>query len=172
MSVNKTQIRNEISKANPNWLLISKMALQLHNDTLESNFFKFKKGKLNVIKASEYNCELIKEALEGCMNGDDYKYLLVGSWKGMTVTNFNKLIEGLTTEVNDKYVIAITNKDQVVTNSLRKNLLVNPYAATIRDQYNKNKDTTMSIRGEEFEFKCPIEDIKSHIRDLKLNELI
>ncbi len=168
----KTEIRTELSKASPNWLLISSLALQLHNDSLESNFFKFKKGKLNVIKASEYNCEVIKDALEGSVIGDEYKYLLVGSWKGMTVTKFNKLIDGLVSEVNDKYVVVVTNKDQVVTNSIRKNLLVNPYSSSIRDLYTKNKDTTISIKGDNFEFKCPIEDIKSHVRDLKLNELI
>ena len=170
--MSKTKIRSELSKSNPDWLLISNMALDLHNASLESNFFKFKKGKLNVIKASEYNCDMIKKSLGECMNGDDYKYLLVGGWSGMTVTSFNRLIDGLINEVKDKYVIVITNKDQVVTNSLRKNLLVDPYSSSIRDRYVKDKNTTISIKGEDFELKCSIDDMKSHVRDLKLNELI
>jgi hypothetical protein len=170
--LSKSKIKSEISKKNPDWVLISNMALQMHNDTLESNFFKFKKGKLNVIKASEYNCDVIKDALEECMNGEEYKYILVGSYRGMTVTKFNRLIDGLVKEVNDKYVVVVTNKDQAVTNSLRKGLLVNPYNATVRDKWTKNKTTTLFIKGEGFEMKCPLKEIKSHIRDLKIGELI
>lgn len=167
----KEQIKLELEKETPNYLLISNLALQLHDTTLESNYFKFKKGKLNVLKTSKYNTDVIQEALEACINGDDYKYICVGSYKGMTVTKYNRLIDELINEVNTKYVVVITDKEQVITNSLRKGMLINPYNTSIRHKYDKVRPTQLTIKGEDFELKCDMEDensLKAYIRDIKL----
>jgi len=163
------KIKLEMSKEKPNWILISNLALQLHNETLESNYFKFTKGKLNIIKASEHNCDVIKEALEECMNGDEYRYILVGSYKGMTVTKFNKLISGLIDEVNEKYVIVITNKDQVSANSAKVGLMSNLYNGTLKNKWSRDAITELSIKGNGFSIKCPFDELKAHVRDIKLS---
>lgn len=156
----------------PNWLLISKLSLKLYNETLETNFFKFTKGKLNVIKASQYNCDYIKDALEECMNGTEYKYLLVGGYKGMTVTKFNKLISGLVDEVNDKYIIIVTNKDQVVANSLKQGLMSNQYIGGLKNTWSKdNVSFEIYIKGNDFSMKCSFDGMRAYIRDAKLKEI-
>jgi Zn-dependent metalloprotease len=163
------QIKSEMKKENPNWILISKLAIQIHNDALETNFFKFKKGQLNVIRVSDYNCGDILESLESCLDSDDYRFIQVGGYTGMTVTKYNRLIDGL--EVNDKFVIVVTNKDQVVANSLKKGLLINQYSGTIKGKYDRTKEKELVIKNDNFNLKCKLNELKSHVRDLKLEEI-
>ena len=166
------KIKEELSKESPDWLLISNMALEIHNSSLESNFFRFKKGKLNVIRSSEYNCDNVLEAIQGSMNTDEYEYLLVGSWKGMTVTKYNSMIDKLSEIMHDKFVVIVTCKDQVTSNSLKKGLMINQYSATLRNKYDKNKPTTIQIKGDGFELSCKLDDFKQHVRDLKLEDIL
>lgn len=166
------KIKEEINKENPDWVKVSKLAMDIHNSTLESNFFRFKKGKLNVIKTSEHNCDVVEEALKDSMGTKDYEFILVGSYKGMTVTKYNKMIRELSTLVNDKFVVVVTNKDQVVTNSIREGLIVNPYKALIRNKWSK-AETTIHIKGEDgFMISCDLENFKQQVRDLKLEDIL
>ena len=166
------KIKEEINKENPDWLMISRLAMNIHNSTLESNFFRFKKGKLNIIKASEHNCDVVEDVLKDSMGTKDYEFLLVGSYKGMTVTAYNKLIKGLSILVKDKFVVVVTNKDQVVTNSIREGLIVNPYKAVIRNKWTK-AETTIQIKGEDgFELSCDLSNFKQQVRDLKLEDIL
>jgi hypothetical protein len=171
---NTDKIKAEIVKQSPDWVLVSKLALELHNDTLESNFFKFKKGKINVVKGSEYNIREIKELLEDAMSGDNYEYLEVGSHSGLTVTRFNKLLNALSNTVNEKFVVVVTCKDQVVTNSIKTGLLVNVYNATMRDKWSKDVEKSIQLRNDElgFTFKAKVSEVKSQIRDMKLDEAL
>ncbi len=167
--------------------------------SLESNIFNFQKGKINIIKSSTFDCKYIKGILENTIS--NCKYLLVGGMYGMPVTNFNELIESLTHTINDNYIVVITDMPQIIGNCLKNNLLVNIYNADIKrininpafvtagditsDKLNTTGDvlcivssptydeqTLFTIKGNKLDFKCPLEDIESNIRDLKINELI
>ncbi len=171
---NIDKIKTEVAKQSPDWLLVSKLALGLHNDTLESNFFKFKKGKINVIQCSEYNVKEVRELLEDSMPGDNYMYIEVGSFGGLTVTKFNKLLNTLTNTINEKFVVVVTCKAQVAANSLKLGLLVNLYNATLKDKWAKDVEKSIHLRNDElnFSFKSKLSEVKAQIRDIKLNETL
>jgi len=49
---------------------------------------------------------------------------------------------------------------------------VNDYRASIKNRYDRSKDKILSITGSTHKIACKIEDLKSHIRNLSLEELL
>lgn len=166
----KESIQTELDKENPNWLMISDLAKKLYLTEQQTNSLGLKKGVVNIIKSAEFNCEIVLDELHKCFDSSEYVWLLVGSYKGMTVTKFNKIISTL--NYQDKYVIVVTNKEQVLTNLNKAGIQCMLYNASIRNRYDKEKTTLFRIKGGDIDIKCPLTEIKSHIRDNQLNMLL
>lgn len=169
----KDQILQALESDLPDWLLISKLAKEAYAQSNQSNQIGFRKGALNVIKAADHNCGDIIKHLKDCFTDlEDYQFILVGSWSGMTVTKFNKLIPQIKVDMASKYIVVVTDKDQVFTNSIRNGLEVNDYQALIKNRYNKEKPRILHIKGAAGTLSCQPEDLKSHIRNLSLEQLL
>ena len=171
----KESIQTELDKENPNWLMISDLAKKLYLTEQQTNSLGLKKGVVNIIKSTQFNCERVLDELHKCFDSSEYVWLLVGSYKGMTVTKFNKIISTL--NYQDKYVIVVTNKEQVFTNLNKAGIQCMLYNASIRNRYDKEKNRAASIplfriKGGDVDIKCLLTEIKSHIRDNQLNMLL
>ena len=163
-------IKTELEKSNPDWLLISNLAKDMYLKSQQTNSLGLKKGVVNIIKASEYNCSVVSESLKSCFNTSEYEYLTVGGYSGMTVTKFNKLMSTL--NYTDKYLILITNKDQVFANLSRVGVESIVYNASIRNKYDRSKETIFSIKGSGVEIKCPLGEIRKHLRENALEMIL
>lgn len=169
----KSEILKALESESPDWLLISKLAKEAYATSNQSNQIGFRKGAINVIKAADHNCGDIIKKLQDCFSDiSEYQFLLVGSWYGMTVTKYNKLIPQIKQEIDDKYIVIVTDKDQVFTNSIRAGIEVNDYRAGIKNRYDSKKDKMLSITGSTHKITCKIDELKSHIRNLSLEQLL
>jgi hypothetical protein len=166
----KESIQQELLKDNPDWMLISNSAKGIYLKEQQTNSLGLKKGVVNIIKASEYNCNTIYNELKKCFNSSEYHYLEVGSYTGITVTNFNRLIPKL--NFIDNYLVILTNKDQVFTNLSKLNIQCVVYNASLRNKHDRTKETIFSIKGGDVDIKCPLSEIQAHIRDNTLNILL
>lgn len=163
-------IKTELEKSNPDWLLISNMAKDMYLKSQQTNSLGLKKGVVNIIKASEYNCSEVVNGLKKCFTTTEYEYLLVGGYSGMTVTKFNKLIPTL--NYNEKYIIVVTNKDQVYPNLNKVGIECVLYNAGLRNKYDRDKTTMFHIKGPDVDIKCPVTEIQMHLRDNALEMLL
>jgi hypothetical protein len=163
-------IKTELEKPNPDWLLISNLAKDMYLKSQQTNSLGLKKGVVNIIKASEYNCAEIVSSLKKCFTTTEYEYILVGGYSGMTVTKFNKLISTL--NYNEKYIIVVTNKDQVYPNLTKAGIECVLYNAGLRNKYDRDKTTTFHIKGPDVDIKCPVTEIQMHLRDNALEMLL
>lgn len=169
--MSKELIEAELIKDKPDWLLISNLAKSIHLSTLQTNPLGFKKESLNIIKTGKYNTKDVMDELIKCFDSSDYKFIHVGGYSGMTVTSYNKLIPSLK-EIKDKYIVVITDKDQVYTNSSTKGFECNIYKSGIRNKYDKSKPTRISIVGECIEIKADLSSLRSEIRGTTLDSLL
>jgi hypothetical protein len=133
-------ISNELLKENPDWLLISNLAKQIHMSQLQTNPLGFKRGVINIIKCGDHNVRPVYEELTSTFDTDDYHLIEIGGWGGMTVTGFNKLLPKLDMS---KYILVVTNKDQVFSNSSIKGYQCNIYKGLMSNKYNREKETTI-----------------------------
>lgn len=169
----KKEIIKELESESPDWLKISKLAKEAYAQSNQSNQIGFRKGAINIIKASDANCSDILKHLSDCFSDtEDYQFILVGAWSGITVTNFNKLIPGLKSTIKSKYVVVVTDKDQVFANSIRNGIEVNHYNAGFKNRYDMKKQTVLNIKGDAGSISCEPKDLKSHIRNLTLEKLL
>lgn len=169
----KSEILKELESETPNWLHIAKLAKQAYANSNQSNLIGFRKGALNIIKTGEYTCDDIFSELQKCFTDkEEYNFLLVGGYRGMDVNKFNKLIPNLLKNYDDKYIIVVTNKSQVFTNSIKSGLEVNEYKAVIRNKYDKYKDTMLNIEGAGKKITCKFTELKAYVRDLALEEIL
>lgn len=167
--MSKEVIVSELSKETPDWLLISNLAKELHKGSLPTNPLGFKKGFLNIIKTGKYNTVDVIDELKKCFTSDEYEFIHVGGYSGMTVTKYNKLIPTL---INlDKYVVVVTDKDQVYTNSSTKGLECNIYKATIRNKWDK-KATTITIVGAGISIKSELSSLRAEMRGTTLDSIL
>ena len=163
-------IKEELEKSNPDWLLISNLAKDMYLKSQQTNSLGLKKGVVNIIKASEHNCDKILKNLKSCFNTTDYEFVLVGGYAGMTVTKFNKLISTLS--YNEKYIVVITNKDQIYPNLTKAGIECILYNAGLRNKYDGSKPTIFHIKGPDIDIKCPVTEIQMHLRDNALEMLL
>jgi hypothetical protein len=163
-------IKTELEKPNPDWLLISNMAKDMYLKSQQTNSLGLKKGVVNIIKASEYNCAEVVNGLKKCFTTAEYEYILVGGYSGMTVTKFNKLIPTL--NYTEKYIIVVTNKDQVYPNLTKAGIECVLYNAGLRNKYDRDKTTMFHIKGQDVDIKCPVTEIQMHLRDNALEMLL
>lgn len=168
--MSKESIQQELLKDNPDWMLISNMAKDIYLQNQQTNSLGLKKGIVNIIKASEYNCDTIHKELKKCFPSSEYQYIEVGSYSGINVTKFNKLIPTL--NYTDNYLVIVTNKDQVFANLSKAGIQCVVYNASLRNKWDKDKKTTFSITGGGISIKCKLDEIQSHIRDNALNLLL
>ncbi len=169
----KLEILKQLELESPDWLLIAKLAKEAYATSNQSNQIGFRKGAVNIVKAADYACGDIMGKLQECFNdSDEYQFLLVGSYRGMTVTKFNKLIPQIKLDIENKYIIIITDKDQVFSNSIRDGMEVNDYRATIKNRWDSKKDNILNITGSSHKISCKMDDLKSHIRNLSLEKLL
>jgi len=169
----KSEILKQLEFESPDWLLISKLAKEAYAASNQSNQIGFRKGAINIIKAADHSCdEIIKKLIDCFSDKSEYQFFLVGSWRGMTVTKFNKLIPQIKQDIDDKYIVIVTDKDQVFTNSIRAGLEVNDYRSNIKNRWDNKKDKVLNITGSTHKISCNIDELKSHIRNLSLDELL
>jgi hypothetical protein len=168
--MSKELIESELSKNKPNWLLISDLAKELYKSNTQTNPLGFKKGFLNIIKTSEYNVSDILKELEICFNSNEYKFLMVGGYSGMTVTKYNKILPTL--KNLDKYIVIVTNKDQVYTNSSTKGFECNIYKSGIRNKYDTSKKTSITITGDGVQFKAELNSLRAELRGTTLDSIL
>lgn len=166
----KELIQQELLKDDSDWLLISDYAKKIYLKKQQTNSLGLKKGIVNIIKTSEYSCKAIHTELKKCFNSEEYQYLEVGSFTGITVTSFNRLIPKL--NFTDNYLVIITNKDQVFTNLSKLNIQCIVYNASLRNKNDRTKETIFTIKGGDVNIKCPLSEIQAHVRENVLNTLL
>lgn len=169
--MSKELIESELIKTTPDWLLISNLAKELHSKSIPTNPLGFKKTSLNIIKCGKYNTNDVMDELKKCFSSDEYEFIHVGGYSGMTVTKFNKLIPTLK-ELNHKFIVIVTDKDQIYTNCSTKGYECNIYKAGIRNKYDKAKSTRITIVGEGIEIKADLSSLRSEIRGTTLDSLL
>lgn len=163
-------IKTELEKPNPDWLVISNLAKDMYLKSQQTNSLGLKKGVVNIIKSSEYNCADIVNSLKKCFTTTEYEFILVGGYSGMTVTKFNKLIPTL--NYNEKYIAVVTNKDQVYPNLTKAGIECVLYNAGLRNKYDSDKTTMFNIKGPDVDIKCSVDEIQMHLRDNALEMLL
>jgi len=160
------KIKSEILKENPDWLLISTLAKEIYENSLETNALNFKKGVLNIIRCGEWDVHDIKEELMKCFHNNDYNFII-----GEDVRQFNKWIKE---EPNlfDKYHVILTSKNQIPTNASLKGIDCKIYKATIFNKYNKEKETKFTIKGDNINISFGKDGLRQEIRSLTLAQII
>jgi hypothetical protein len=103
-------------------------------------------------------------------DSDEYEFIVVGGYNGMSVTKYNKLIP--TFKDLDKYIVIVTNKDHVYTNSSTKGYECNIYKASLRNKYDRVKPTTITITGNGIDIKADLNSLKSEIRGATLDSIL
>ena len=179
--MNKKIIEAELLKKTPDWLLISNLAKELYRNTLQTNPLGFKKGAINIIRCAEQSISTIIIQLKKCFDSDEYQYFNVGgryynvtaSHPPLTVTQFKKELPILASSIkdSDKYIIIVTNEEQIQTNSLLNGFECNIYKANISNLYSVNQ-STITIIGDGIKVKAKLDELKSEIRNLVLNSIL
>lgn len=175
--MSKEVILEQLQLENPDWLLISNLAKKIYLDNSKKNTLGFKKGSINIVKCSDNNITDIVSILKDCFNSEEYVFISVGGWgklEGITrmdVTKLKKSLPALSYE--DKYIVIVTNKPAVMLSCLKAGLTVNDYQAQIRNKYDRNKDTYFRIiNSDGINIYCKMSELRVHIRDLALTELL
>lgn len=155
----------EISKENPDWLLISNIAKSIYESTKKVGPLGFLSGHINIVKATEWNLNDIKKELESCI--PDAEYIIIGGC--LSMHDFNKKLSSL----RDKFVIVLTDKPQVLANTVKAGIPFRQFNCTILNKYNiKNKKTQIHLKGEGLDIKTEIGSLKSIVRDLTLKNIL
>jgi len=174
--MSKELILQQLENENPDWLLVSNLAKKLYIQNSKTNTLGFKKGHINVVRCSDVNIGDISKLLRDCFTSDEYVFIAVGGWRrndgilNMDVTKLKKVVSTLNYE--DKYIIIVTDKPAVTLATMKQGIPVNDYQAQFRNKYNKNKDTTFRIQNEDVNINCKMDELRSHLRDLALTELL
>jgi len=162
MSLEK--IKSEILKENPNWLLVSTLAKEIHENQLETNTLGFKKGIINIIKVGQYdNYDFYKE-IKSCFESDEYHYIANDD-----VREFNKWLASKP-NLSDKYHIVITSKANILSNSLSEGYECNLYKGGIRLKYDK-KSTKFILKNDNIDISFEKGCLKQEVRNITLNKL-
>lgn len=161
------EIKQEINKKEPNWLLIADMAKQMYLSQKQSGPFGFKKGLINVIRMSGYhNSDLIKEL-------KDYDFNILVD----TGRRFNKEVPNIYLQAQrlDKYTIVLTENSNLTNTLTQMNIPFVLYQITVRNKYtygDNKKPMTFYIKGNGHEFKFAKGESKMQMRDQSLDSLL
>jgi len=161
------EIKQEINKKEPNWLLVSDMAKQMYLSQKQSGPFGFKKGLINVIRMSSYhNRDLMTEL-------KDYNFnILVDSGR-----KFNKEIPNLylQTQQSNNYTVVLTDNGNLTNTLTQMNIPFVLYQITVRNKYTygeNKKPMTFYLKGNGKDFKFSKGDSKMQMRDQSLDSLL
>lgn len=162
--MNKEDILIEIHKENPDWLLISNIAKSIYESTKKVGPLGFLSDHINIVKASEWNLNDIKKELESCI--PDAEYIIIGGC--LSLHDFNKKLPSL----RDKFVIVLTDKPQVLANTIKASIPFRQFNCAILNKYSSVKKTQIHLKGEGLDIKTEIGSLKSKVRDLTLKNVL
>lgn len=171
--MSKELIQLELSKETPDWLLVSKLAKEIHNSESETNTLGFRKGVINLIKVSECNEERVKQELITYFNSEEYNYVISNH-----INNYKKWAKSV--DLDSKYHIVITSKPNLIVTTMTLGIEINNYNVTVfrgRGYWKRNTDGTkkpmsFKIKGDTIDIKFNQGQLRSDLRDLALKSLL
>jgi hypothetical protein len=158
-------IKKEINKSEPDWLLVADMAKKIYLTQQQSGPFGFKKGIINLIRLSEYNIDTITKEFK------EYNFNII-------VDRGRRFYKEKLPTINykDNYTIILSDSDTIMGKLRELNIPFNLFRLTVRNKYDysPNRKPVMFYLNNENgqKIKFAKGESKREMRDTSLENLL